>query len=77
MRKYLKNNFGLWAAIIYSIATLFLGVFSIGSAFLASSAISGLFYTFILPAVLIGLVINFFVGYYSGILIEKIWRKIK
>ena len=69
------NKFGIWTAIIYTSLVLFVGVFSIGQAFLASSTISGLFTTFILPVMIIAIFINFIIGYYAGILIEKLWRK--
>lgn len=71
------NRFALWTAIIYTTAVLFIGVFSIGDAVLASSAIKGLFFVAIIPFIIFSLTINFFAGYGVGLILEKIWRKIK
>lgn len=77
MAKRFRNKFALWVAGIYLALVLIFGVFSVGAAFLASSTIKGLFFTAILPFVLVSLIINFFVGYWIGLVLEKIWRKIK
>ena len=75
--KRFRNKWGWYGVLFYLGAVLLLGIFSVGEAFLASSAIKGLFFTFILPTVITILLINFFVGYGLGLLAEKIWRKIK
>lgn len=77
MAKRFRNKWGLWTAFIYILAVLALGIFSVGEAFLASSTIKGLFFTAILPFVIIVLIINFFVGYGLGLILEELWRRFK
>lgn len=75
--KRFRNKFAFWTAIIYLLLVLIFGAFSVGNVFLASSDINGLFFTAVIPAILIALIINFFVGYGLGLLLEKVWRKLK
>ena len=77
MVKKFRDKWGIWTAVVYLTAIFLFGIFSIGDAFIASASIGGLFSTLILPTIVFVFSINFFIGYWLGLMLKGIWGGIK